>query len=73
MISMWLSVIVMLVAFVNGARNGECRSQNQIANLNGNIRRAVQTVVITHSVSLQRVVCTNGIQGYLNKSMDVRN
>lgn len=25
MISKWMSVIVMLVTFVNGARNGECR------------------------------------------------
>lgn len=36
MLSTWVSVIVMLVAFVNGARNGECCSQNKIANLNGN-------------------------------------
>ena len=49
MISMWLSVIVMLVAFVNGARNGECCSQNEKANLNGNSEPAfTEWIVITH-------------------------
>lgn len=33
MISMWLSVIVMLAAFVNGGRNGECCPKGEIANL----------------------------------------
>lgn len=41
MISTWVSVIVTLVAFVNGARNGECSSLNEIANLNGNTSPAV--------------------------------
>lgn len=36
MISTRMSVIVMLVAFVNGAENGKCCSHSEIANLNGN-------------------------------------
>lgn len=36
MISIWVSVIVMLVAFVNGVKAGECFSQIEMANLNGN-------------------------------------
>ena len=36
MICIWLSMIVMLAASVTGARDGECFTQGEIANLNGN-------------------------------------
>lgn len=67
---MWLSMIVMLVvAFVNGARNGECCSQNEIANLNGNTKTAVTvTIVITRFPSLRWIFCTNWIWGFSTAS-----